>query len=412
MTRLVLLSVVLVPLCTATLVVAAGERLAFATSVTGTGDLGSWPDAGSAVGTEAGDAICQARATAAGLANPSNFVAWISDSSDDAYCRLHGLSGTKAGNCGQPALPVAAGPWLQTDGVPFGATIDQLLLPHGVLYTALQVDEFGSALPDFARFFTATDADGSRRTNQTTCGDWQSAASQLTTTGWEERSTHGWTNSGGNNCSTTAHLVCLESQVGPPLPPFAMRGRLAFVTSVTGNGDLGSWPDAGGSTGIDAGDAICQTRASAAGLEQPSTFMAWLSHGATDAVDRFVHDGRWVRPDGIPVAENKADLIDGVLFAPINVTESGAYLGNWLVWTGTGFSGTETGTDCSGWTFSDGGTSGTGGTANDLRFWTAPSSRTCNFGAGRLYCFSDAEPPIFDDGFESGDTSAWSSTVQ
>ena len=34
--------------------------------------------------------------------------------------------------------------------------------------------------------------------------------------------------------------------------------RVVFVTSVTGTGDLGSWPDAGGNIGVSAGDAICQ----------------------------------------------------------------------------------------------------------------------------------------------------------
>ena len=82
-----------------------GNWVTFVTSVTGKGDLECWPDAGMATGLAAGDAICQARATAAGLANPSNFVAWISDMNDDAYCRVHNFSGTKAANCGQLELP-------------------------------------------------------------------------------------------------------------------------------------------------------------------------------------------------------------------------------------------------------------------------------------------------------------------
>ena len=407
-----LVTALLIPLATASVISAGGERVVFVTSVTGTGDLGSWPDAGVAIGTTAGDAICQARATAAGLGNPSNFVAWLSDSSDDAYCRLHNLSGTKSTNCGQSTLPVGAGPWLHTNGIPFGEAIDQLLLPNGVVYTALQIDEFGSTVPAFARFFTATQADGTLNTSRTTCGDWASSSSQFTTTGFEEKTTHSWTNSGGGDCSKMAHLICMETLTGPALPPFAIRGRQAFVTSVSGTGDLGSWPDAGGKVGIEAGDVICQTRASVAALDEPLSFRAWLSDGTTSAIDRFVIDGRWVRLDGIPVAESKADLTDGVLFAPINVTETGEYLGNWGVWSGTHFSGTGTGTNCTDWTVADGGTSGTNGGANDLRFWTAPSALKCDFGSARLYCLSDSPLPIFYDGFESSDTSAWSSTVQ
>jgi len=406
-----LVAVVLVALSTASGSSAAGERVVFVTSVTGTGDLGSWPDAGMATGTAAGDAICQARATAAGLANPSNFVAWLSDSSDDAYCRLHNLSGKKVGNCGQSTLPVAAGPWLHPNGIPFGEAIDQLLSPNGVVYTALQVDEFGSALPAFAGFFTATQDDGVLDTVWTTCGDWVGSSSQFAATGSEQRTTQNWTAGGGGDCSKTARLICMESLAGPALPPFAMQGRVAFVTSVTGTGDLGSWPDAGGKTGIAAGDAICQARAIAAGLDEPSSFRAWLSDATTNAIDRFVNEGRWVRLDGIPVAENKIDLTDGVLFAPINVSETGGYLGNWGVWSGTHLTGAGTGTDCAGWTVGTGGDSGTNGTSNDLRSWTSPSSLTCDVSGARLYCLSDSPLPIFSDGFESGDTSAWSSTV-
>jgi len=167
-------------------------------------------------------------------------------------------------------------------------------------------------------------------------------------------------------------LICMETSAGPALPPFAVPGRVAFVTSVGGTGDLGSWPDA-----------------------------------ATAAIDRFVNDGRWVRLDGVAVAESKADLTDGVLFAPINVTEVGDYLGNWIVWTGTNTSRFATGFDCTGWTVGNSFTRGTTGPANDLRLWTWMSQTDCNVGGVRLYCFSDTSLFIFTDGFESGNTSAW-----
>jgi hypothetical protein len=82
---------------------AQAQKVAFMTSVTGPGDLSSWPDALAvgAVGVDAGDAVCQARALAAGLANPQDFVAWLSDNNVDAYCRIHGFAGTIVANCGQ-----------------------------------------------------------------------------------------------------------------------------------------------------------------------------------------------------------------------------------------------------------------------------------------------------------------------
>ena len=39
-----------------------------------------------------------------------------------------------------------------------------------------------------------------------------------------------------------------------------------FTTSASGNGNLGSWTDANGKTGIAAADAICQAAADSAGL--------------------------------------------------------------------------------------------------------------------------------------------------
>ena len=73
-------------------------KVAFVTSVTGTADLGSWPEAGSAVGASAGDEICRTLATDAGLQNADTFIAWLSTSTDDAYCRLHGFTGKKSAN--------------------------------------------------------------------------------------------------------------------------------------------------------------------------------------------------------------------------------------------------------------------------------------------------------------------------
>ena len=147
----------------------------FVSSTWGFADLGSWPEASGATGAEAGDAICQSLAASASLENPGNFHAWISDSATDAYCRVLGLAGKKADNCGQATLP-DGGPWLRTDGFPFAAAIDQLMAPNGVVYSPLQLDELGSPIPAFAEFFTATQADGTLDSANTTCSDWQSSA--------------------------------------------------------------------------------------------------------------------------------------------------------------------------------------------------------------------------------------------
>lgn len=57
--------------------------------------------------------------------------------------------------------------------------------------------------------------------------------------------------------------------------------QLAFVTQAEGTGDLSSWADADGNTGVAAGDAICNAEAAAAGL--PGTYVAYLSDDTTDA---------------------------------------------------------------------------------------------------------------------------------
>jgi len=56
----------------------------------------------------------------------------------------------------------------------------------------------------------------------------------------------------------------------------AQQPRVAFVTSVTGTADLGSWPEAGSAVGAAAGNAICRTLAADAGLQNAGTFIAWL----------------------------------------------------------------------------------------------------------------------------------------
>ena len=65
-------------------------------------------------------------------------------------------------------------------------------------------------------------------------------------------------------------------------PALAVQRR-AFATSVQGPGNLSSWADAGGNTGLAAGDAICRARAAAGGLPNAATYRAWLSNSATDA---------------------------------------------------------------------------------------------------------------------------------
>ena len=389
----------------------AQQRVAFVTSVTGTADLGSWPESGSAVGAAAGDAICRTLAADAGLANAGTFIAWLSTTTDDAYCRLHGFSGKKSANCGQAELPVAGGPWMHTDGLPFGESIDRLLYPELVVYYPLAADEDGNPVEGY--MMTATVGDGTVSPNPITCTDWTSTAPNDMVVGKTARGSVGWTNTGSTRCDIAHRLICLEPGAGPALTPPNETGAVAFLTSVQGTADLGTWTDAGGQTGIAAADAICQARASAGSLANPSQFKAWISDSAVDAKDRFLVDGPRVRPDGVKVADSFADLLDGSLDASINVTELGTYIGNYAVWTATSTNGFLTDGTCSDWTSASGGDTARAGAAYAAdTAWTLIHTPPCNFAATHLYCIEDPSEPIFSDGFESGDTTAWSSVVQ
>ena len=127
------------------------------------------------------------------------------------------------------------------------------------------------------------------------------------------------------------------------------------MTSVIGDGNLGggvAWTAyAGGKTGIAAGDSICQTLASNAGLINAAKFKAWLSDSTpTNAIDRLTSNGPWYRLDGVKVAGSKADLTTAPLFTAITYTETGQYFWYFAVWTGTDAYGHPTANTCSDWT--------------------------------------------------------------
>lgn len=371
-------------------------QVAFITSATGTGDLSSWPEAGVNSGVAAGDAICQtqAQAQAAGLAG--TYVAWLSDANDDAYCRVLGLSGKKSANCGQATLPVNAGPWVRTDGFPFSGTLDQLTT-DSVIYAPLRHDEFGAEVAGI--FFTATDHNGVLNQSRTSCANWTAAnVGDIAGAGGTEATAAFWTDSFGVPCSANLRLACFATGAGGELPPFTTPGKTVFMTSVSGTGDLGSWPDAGGNIGLAAGDTICQVRAQSAGLT--GAFKAWLSDSANNAVNRLTSSGPWVRLDGVKIADDKTDLTDGKLFTAVGMDETGTYTLFNGSWTGTDISGNKTvfvlpppdlpePLQCNNWQSSLATDQGTWGSALLAdNGWTDNAVATCN-AALTLLCFED-----------------------
>jgi hypothetical protein len=134
--------------------------------------------------------------------------------------------------------------------------------------------------------------------------------------------------------------LMLLAEEKPPEPP-----NIVFVTSVAYDGNLG---------GLAGADQKCQALAEAAGLPA-NTYRAWLSTPSVNAVSRLGAARGWVRVDGKPFADTKADIQAGRLFHPIRVDESGNYDDTpWgsNVWTGTGSDGALvwSGYTCNGWT--------------------------------------------------------------
>ncbi|MEO8919102.1 MAG: DUF1554 domain-containing protein [Polyangiaceae bacterium] len=151
-----------------------------------------------------------------------------------------------------------------------------------------------------------------------------------------------------------------------------LSGRVVFVTSTTTNGDLG---------GLTGADAMCQTRANAAGLQ--GQFLAWLSDSSQSPSTRFVHSSApYVLVDGTQIASNWAGLTSGTLDHYITLDEAGA-TGPTSVWTGTRDDGTVEGPfTCEDWTipFAPGAYGFSGGD------WTDEEIDDCN-SAKALYCF-------------------------
>lgn len=154
-----------------------------------------------------------------------------------------------------------------------------------------------------------------------------------------------------------------------------------FVTSTTHAGDFG---------GLAGGDAICATRATAAGL--PGTYVAWLSVTGVNASSRLGTARGFVRVDGKPFANSVADILANRIFNPLRIAENGADVsfGQFplavTVYTGTLGNGTvATGFTCSDFTTTDG-SARRGNLVGGPEAWTARQNSNCT-SSRHLYCF-------------------------
>ena len=242
------------------------------------------------------------------------------------------------------------------------------------------------------------------------CLDWTSAsASEWGTRGHSQYSAYGWTGGSSWSCDIALRLLCFEPGVSQPFDLGWSPAALAFVSSATGYGDLGAWPQAGAATGLAAGDAICRNLAAVAHLPAPESFVAWLSDSTHDARDRVTLDAGFRRVDNYPIADSHADLIDGFATNSLHVDEQGSHAGILGVQTGTFGDGTATADHCNGWTSATSPSTRPSVTRTRRArsaLWTEGFGNTCE-STRRIYCFANVVT-LFWDGFESAGTARWS----
>jgi hypothetical protein len=149
-----------------------------------------------------------------------------------------------------------------------------------------------------------------------------------------------------------------------------------FATSTLQTGNLGNLAGA---------DAICQTRANAAGLN--GTFKAWLSSATTSAASRLTHGlSSYVLVNGTLVANGWLDLTDGTLDAPIDRDEFDNPAGG-SVWTNSTIDGAIDAAECLQWTSTTVGHKGQTGVAGSATStWTDDVPFEDCFQSHRLYC--------------------------
>jgi hypothetical protein len=173
-------------------------KKAFVTSTNGTGNLGSWPEAVAAgkTGIAAGDAICQARAAAAGMANSAQFKAW--------------LSSGPTGTINAVDRFTSSGPWVRPDGVIVANSKTELI--GGQLFSSISQTELGTYLGYGLYAWTGTKANGTID-GANTCNGWTDNTAGLSGTdgGTAMTDSGRWSIFGSpDTCNTVQYLYCLE----------------------------------------------------------------------------------------------------------------------------------------------------------------------------------------------------------
>jgi hypothetical protein len=116
----------------------------------------------------------------------------------------------------------------------------------------------------------------------------------------------------GNCMGANAGVACMPPQ-SCSNGACSIQPKRAFVTSTLYTGAVG---------GVAGADVICQNHADMVGLG--GTYLAWLADATTSPRVRFSQAPiQYIRTDGVPIANDWTDLVDGALLAPLNLTELG-----------------------------------------------------------------------------------------
>jgi hypothetical protein len=337
-------------------------NMAFVTSTKHAGDLG---------GLEGANAICQARAEAAGL--PKNtYIAWLSTSTIDMADRLGDARG-----------------WIRVDEKPFVDTAEELVALRMV--RPLIVNELGevSTFP-FAWTGTTTGSlfEGG------SCDDWTSGDNadlvdlglDLPRLGYPEGMASMFTTFGSSrSCGQEYPLYCFGVDKAIPVEIAPEPGRAVFL-SETG------WTPG---DGIASADQLCMDEAQQAGLT--GSFKALLADDGASAQSRFDTSGLpWVRVDGVAVAPTAEALFSSeYIESAMSLSADGqSDYGNFGVWTGAADPATAgtAETTCNGWTDATDPSPSIGGRSGSTKqstFFSFDRNNACSATWLRLYCLQE-----------------------
>lgn len=328
-------------------------NIAFVTSATLSGNLG---------GLAGADAECASLASAASLP-AGTYKAWLSTSTVNASSRLGSARG-----------------FVRPDGKPFADRVSDITA--GTIYNPLSLDESGEDI-GFQNIWTGTADDGTATTE--TCSDWTDGSNN--SFGEEGSPTGGpgaWSDRGGaGGCASPEPFYCFDTSHVTPLTIASTTGRLAFISASSFDTALG----------ISGADSVCQDDATAAGLANPTHFLALLATSTATPASRFdlsAMSTPYVRPDGIKIADAPTIAAGTELNSGIWQHADGSYAGEFssAAWTGSS-SPSSVGTlatTCQDWSTLNGVNLGSEGEGNDTSlWWETGGSVSCGAGLP-VYC--------------------------